>query len=80
MPCSSGPKKIRWSATGYDKVQRDDDAIVRVYFKLGQVRERNLVKVQPQRPMPSSHFMGEWHPTEPAPDNYSSKAPPKPSS
>jgi len=60
-------------ATGYDKVQRDDDGIVRVHFRPGQVCQRNLVKVQPQRPMPSSHFMGEWHPPEPAPDNYSSK-------
>jgi hypothetical protein len=36
-------------ATGYEKVRRDEDTVVRVYFKDAQVDERKLVEIEPGR-------------------------------
>ena len=33
-------------ATGYEKVQQDEDGVYRVYFKARQVYQRNLVQVE----------------------------------
>lgn len=51
-------------ATGYEKVQRDDDGVVRVYFKGPQVYERNLVQIEPG---------GTFLDRNPAPARYNSK-------
>jgi len=57
-------------ATGYEKVLRDDSGVVRVYFKTGQVCERNLVEAEPQGPEPSFNVSGDPRPAEPAPARY----------
>jgi hypothetical protein len=51
-------------ATGYEKVQRDEDGVVRVYFKDVQVYERNLVNVEPE---------GSSLEKNPSPAKYNSK-------
>jgi hypothetical protein len=33
-------------ATGYEKVQQDEDGVYRVYFKASQMYQRNLVQVE----------------------------------
>ena len=54
-------------ATGYEKVQRDDDGVVRVYFKEAQVNERNLIEVEHQ----GSMVYGSSE--EPRPAKYNSR-------
>lgn len=38
-------------ATGYEKVQRDENGVVTVHFKANQVYQRNLIEVEPAKPL-----------------------------
>jgi hypothetical protein len=51
-------------ATGYEKVRRDEDGAVRVYFKANQVNDGKLVQVEPG---------GTSLDRNPAPARYTSK-------